>query len=945
MPNGHVLTRTTDERTQLEAVQQRLNCLAQAAQTFAEVPLDVPVVLETIAWQIGALVGDGCAVRLLAGAGHRLAEGASYHPDRAAQAALQALLIDTPHRSDEGLIGQVVRTTEPVLLPARPAPGMPAVAREPWLDELRARLGSALFVPLRSRGGVIGLLVATRGHESAYTLDDLSLVQDLADRAAQQLENARLHHAVQEELAQRRRAEATLRASEARFRLLAENAEDLIFRYRLLPTRGFDYVSPSATAISGYTPEEHYADPDLLFKIIHPDDRAQLQRQLTPQHRGTAPLGAPRDSGLLRWCRKDGRVIWGDQRITLIRDQAGRIVAVEGIVRDVSARVTAEAALRTSEAILAEAERIAHLGSWEHDILQDRLRWSDECFRIAGRTPQGFAVTPQSVSVLLHPEDRERVALAYQAALDGGPPYDLDYRIVRPDGVERIVHQQAEVIRDQLGRPIKALGITQDVTEQREMEAQLRRQATHDALTGLPNRTLFLSRLGDALARAHQGGPTGAVLFLDLDRFKDVNDSLGHAAGDRLLVAVAARLRAGLREQDLLARLGGDEFTVLLERVTDPAEAARLADQLAHTLDAPIAFDGHEHLMTASVGVVLASVAYARAEDVLRDADVAMYRAKAAGKARYAVFDPPMQAAVLARLALERDLRLALERGQFGLHYQPIVDLRSGRIVKVEALARWQHPGRGLVPPGDFIPLAEESGLIVPLGRWVLGEACRQARSWVEAGTPLAVAVNLTAREFQHPALAEEVAAALGNAGLDPAWLRLEITESLAMRDAAATVATLGALRALGVETMIDDFGTGYSSLAYLQRLPVDTLKIDKAFVDGLGEEDEGDQAIVAAIITLAHALGLRVIAEGVETAAQALRLRALGCDQSQGYHFARPQPAAELMTLLERGAVLGALPIALVPRRAPNTGALQQRREQRSHRLLLPVRRAPDAE
>jgi len=580
-------------------------------------------------------------------------------------------------------------------------------------------------------------------------------------------------------------------------------------------------------------------------------------------------------------------------------------------------------ALRASESGLEEAQRLAHLGSWEYDINADRLTWSDEVFRIGGFVPQSFLPTPERLQALIHPDDRARVAQAQRAVLAEGASYDLYHRIVRPDGEIRTVHQQAERVLDAAGRPLKRVGIVQDVTERRALEEQLRHQAFHDALTGLPNRALLFERIGQALARARRDGRPCAVLFLDLDRFKDVNDTVGHDAGDRLLVAVAARLGGALRDGDTLARLGGDEFTILLEDVADPNEAACAATRLLDTLASPLVIDGQEYRLTASIGLALGRPDHHRAEDVLRDADIAMYRAKEGGRANYAVFDPKMQAQIVARLEMERDLRRALEQGEFLLHYQPIVDLRTGDMAKVEALVRWQHPERGLVSPGVFIPLAEETGLIRALGRWVLGEACRQAQVWQASGTPVAIAVNLTALEFQHPDLADEVAAALAMAGIDARWLRLEITESLAMRDVAATITTLGLLRAMGVAIAIDDFGTGYSSLAYLKRLPVSALKIDKAFIDGLGTDEE-DTAIVTAIVTLGHTLGLRVIAEGVETAEQAGLLRALGCDQAQGYHFARPLPAAALGLgmWLEREMVQE----DMVTRARPTTGALRQR-------------------
>jgi len=387
------------------------------------------------------------------------------------------------------------------------------------------------------------------------------------------------------------------------------------------------------------------------------------------------------------------------------------------------------AALRANETRLAEAQRLAHLGSWEYDIDADRLTWSDEVFRIGGFAPQSFVPTPERLAAIVHPDDRARVDRAQRAALTVGAPYDIDHRIMRPDGEIRTVHQQAELIRDASGRPLKRLGIVQDVTERRLLEGQLRHQAFHDALTGLPNRALLFERIGQALDRARRGGLPCAALFFDLDRFKDVNDTVGHDAGDRLLRAVAARLGETLRDGDTLARLGGDEFTLLLEDVAGPNEAVDAATRLLETLEAPLVIDGQEYRLTASIGIALGRPDHRRPEEVLRDADIAMYRAKDGGRAGYAIFDPAMQAQIVARLALERDLRHALERQEFTLYYQPIVDLRTGALAKVEALVRWQHPTRGFVSPGDFIPLAEETGLIRPLGRWVLGEACRQARA------------------------------------------------------------------------------------------------------------------------------------------------------------------------------------------------------------------------
>ena len=429
--------------------------------------------------------------------------------------------------------------------------------------------------------------------------------------------------------------------------------------------------------------------------------------------------------------------------------------------------------------------------------------------------------------------------------------------------------------------------------------AELEHMAYHDSLTGLPNRALVLHRLEQALRlEEHKHGHQTAVLLLDLDNFKVINDSLGHQVGDALLQSVGERLLGLVDPEDTVARLGGDEFIVLATRVAGPDDSGRLADRIATSLNAPFAIDGRSVTVTTSIGVALSRPGGDQApEALLRGADLALYRAKADGRARHALFDPRMEAEAMQRMELETDLRLALSRHELRLHYQPIFSLGGGELAGWEALVRWQHPTRGLVPPGMFIPLAEETGLIVALGRWVLDEGCRQLRAWHELSgdTSLTMSVNVSARQFQHAGLVDEVKDALDASGLQPCRLKLEITESAIMRDAEASVASLRALEALGVELAIDDFGTGYSSLAYLKRFPVDTLKIDRTFVDGLGR-DAQDAAIVLSVVALAHTLKLSVVAEGIETSAQQAELAMLGCDFGQGYLLGRPAdvPRAE---------------------------------------------------
>src|SRR6266542_6460153 len=446
--------------------------------------------------------------------------------------------------------------------------------------------------------------------------------------------------------------------------------------------------------------------------------------------------------------------------------------------------------------------------------------------------------------------------------------------------------------------------IEQQAEELRQFPArldELARQAFRDSLTNLVNRALFMDRLGHALARTERGADELAVLFLDLDRFKVVNDTLGHSVGDQLLVEVSYRLGTALRPGDTVARLGGDEFGILLEDVADAETAETIAVRIEEGLGKPYPFEGRDVFVTASIGIALSSAKLASPEEILRDADLAMYHAKAKGKARHEVSDGSMGAPALDRMDLEMDLRSAISRHEFRLHYQPILRLDTGKIAEVEALIRWQHDKRGLLQPDDFIGLTEETGLIVPIGQWVLAEACKQARTWqteYPSSPPLVMSVNLSAKQFQHPQLVEEITQALRETGLAPSCLKLEITESTVMHDAPATLAKLRELKELGVRLAIDDFGTGYSSLGYLKRFPVDTLKIDRSFVKGLSRES-GDSAIVRAVVTVAKSLNMDVTAEGVETEGQLTELKVLGCDQGQGFLFARPVSAERVAPLL----------------------------------------------
>ncbi|HLL39979.1 MAG TPA: EAL domain-containing protein, partial [Rubrobacteraceae bacterium] len=475
--------------------------------------------------------------------------------------------------------------------------------------------------------------------------------------------------------------------------------------------------------------------------------------------------------------------------------------------------------------------------------------------------------------------------------------YVHEHRIRRPDGEVRWVHGQAEVVRGESGESLRMIGTVHDVTERKALEDRLRYQAYYDALTGLPNRQLFLDRLGRALARTRRGRDRRvALLFMDLDGFKVVNDSLGHEVGDLLLVAVAVRLKGCLRPEDTLARFGGDEFVLLVEDVEAADEAVRVAERIIDELKNRFVLGGRELYAHTSIGIAIGEDRTKDPDDLLRDADTAMYRAKDEGLS-YSVFEPTMYKKAIDRLEAENDFGRAVEQKQFLVHYQPIVGLQTGEVSAVEALVRWEHPQRGLLDPDEFVPMAEENGLVIPMGEQVLREACLRASEWQESHPrtpPLVMSVNLSARQLSRPDLAECVEGVLKEARLAGSFLMLDITETVYVSALAGNTATLDRLRGLGAKISIDDFGMGYSSLAYLKRLPADSLKIDRSFVRGLGEDVE-DTAIVHMIIELAHTLGLEVVGEGVEREEQAALLREMGCDFGQGFHFSKPLPPEDV--------------------------------------------------
>ena len=599
------------------------------------------------------------------------------------------------------------------------------------------------------------------------------------------------------------------------------------------------------------------------------------------------------------------------------------------VVTGTSIATALSAAVFTAPVCVLVAEAIAWVGA-RLRVAQRSLRESEVRFRslvqhasdvVAVLGPDGTAryVSPAIQHVLgyrpedligtsvfdrIHPDDLPHArAQLTEIVLGRGamPPTQFRYR--RADGSWVYVEATATNLLDNPavgGIVINA----RDISERKRFEKELVHQAYHDPLTGLPNRVFLQRRLAHSLAQAARERTRVALLFIDLDNFKLINDSLGHDAGDRVLSELGKRLLGCIRCGDMAARFGGDEFMVLINGTPGTDAALAAADRLAATLAEPFVVDGHELVITTSIGVALGGDPDDRPEDLIRNADAAMHRAKLLGKARRVVFDPAMYAQAVERLALERDLRHGLERGEFQIYYQPVLDVRTRRPVEVEALVRWHHPERGLISPGEFIPIAEETGLIVPLGHWVLAEACRQLAAWRTAFpdcAPSAVSVNLSARQFRHPSLTADIAQILAETGLPPASLKLEITESVMMDDTASTLEALRDLKQLGVQLAVDDFGTGYSSLSYLKRFPTDAMKIDRSFARGLDQSRE-DQALVEAMIAAANALRLQVTVEGVETEEQLEFLERVGCDLVQGFLFAPPMPPDEVARFLHTG-------------------------------------------
>jgi diguanylate cyclase (GGDEF)-like protein/PAS domain S-box-containing protein len=711
---------------------------------------------------------------------------------------------------------------------------------------------------------------------------------DAAYRAADELTHS--NQQLQAEIIGHQKAEAT-------FRAMFESATSGIFQ----TTADGYYLNcnPTLARIYGYesTDELKNSVKDIKRQLYVEDGTREKFIDLMRQHASVCGFEA-------RIYRKDGSIIWITETARTVRDEAGNFLYYEGFVSDITARKQAEEALRESEERYALAVCGANDGLWDWNLRTGQVYFSTRWKEMLGLSADRVGALPEEWFKLVHQDDLESVQSAIAAHREQITPHlEIEHRMRHTDGRYRWMLVRGIAIRDPSGRATRMAGSLTDITAAKEAEEQLLRDALHDGLTGLPNRALFLDRLERSITRiGRDPAHHFAALFIDLDRFKVVNDSLGHVAGDQLLMAFAGRLIACLRPSDTVARLGGDEFTVLLEDPHAPDDAIGVAERILATLKEPFSLDGHEIFVTASIGIAYSSAGYTRPQDVLRDADTAMYRAKAQGKSRYQVFDTAMHARAVKLLQTENDLRRAIDRNEFEIHYQPILQIGVRRIKGFEALIRWRHPERGLISPADFIPVAEETGLILPIGRWILNEACRQAAAWhaMFPANPMDINVNLSGKQFSQSDLVEQVMQVLHETKLPAKHLTLEITESVVMENPEATVSTLHRLKALGIQINIDDFGTGYSSLAYLQRFPVDTMKIDRSFVSRIGEGVENAE-IVRTIVALAHNLNMKVTAEGIETAEQLEQLEALECESAQGFFLSRPLDSEKATEILRQ--------------------------------------------
>lgn len=656
--------------------------------------------------------------------------------------------------------------------------------------------------------------------------------------------------------------------------------------------------NPAATHIFGYSKEEIIGRNALflLNKESNPVDKSVNLRELHSYYPSTTY------ERLLT--RKDGESFYAEFSFEPLEDKPFQTRNWVVLLHDISVRKQAEETLRESEERYYLAARGVNDGLWDWNLKKDEVYYSPRWKAMLGYSDQEIASTTDEWINRIHPDDREAVIYALSSHINNKTPhFQSEHRILHRDGTYRWMLVRGMAVRDANGNAYRMAGSQTDITARKDAEEQLVHDAFHDLLTGLPNRALFLDRLDRAIEYHKRYDNFGfAVLFLDLDRFKIINDSLGHAIGDQLLIEISKVLKTCMRSSDTVARFGGDEFVVLLNDIQEVQLALKVVHHIQEVLSKPFRVGNNRVFTSASIGIVLSDGCYQSKEDIMRDADIAMYQAKMLGKANYTIFNAEMRKQAITRLSMENDLHHALARGEFILQYQPIVTLKGNKLSGFEALLRWEHPEKGYITPEEFIPIAEETGLIIDIGYWVLREACCQVRKWQEqfAGyQELFVNVNISQKQFTQPDFINLLRKVLKETALDPSSLNLEITENVLMENAESMIDILNKIRDLGVGLHVDDFGTGYSSLSYLQQFPIDTLKIDYSFINRIGTN--GDRAeIVKTILVLARELGVDTIAEGIETENQMIQLRELDCHYGQGFYIGKPMHAHNVIGLLQ---------------------------------------------